>query len=389
MSLFHKRGSWTPEPFVPPYPGAPMFGIMGTPSSEQALRLSAVWACVRMISDAVSMMPLEAYTMRAGKRVPLKDAGPLLTKPSADATRSEWVQMLMTSLLLRGNAYGQIVQRGAFGLPTQIELANPDVVRLNVDASGRLNYTFAGHQLPFEDVFHIRGMRIPGSLMGLSPIEYAAKTLNLSASAQEFGYGFFQDGAHPSGILTTDQPVSQENATILKERFKAGQKGRDTAVLGAGVKYQQIQVSPDESQFLQTQMATVSDIARIFGVPSEMIGGTGPGGMTYSNVTQRYLDFLTLSVQRWLNRLEDAITPLVPGAKHVLFDTSVLLRMTPSDKWGVNVMRINTGAVTINELRAIDGLEPVAWGNEPYLPGMHNTSAGKAIEVDPALGEPT
>ena len=347
----------------------------GNTGADAALHLSAVWACVRLVSDAVAMMPLEAFTIRNGERVTIPP-NRLLERPSPDASLTEWVQMAMTSMLLRGNAYGFISERDQLGYATQIEPLHPDQVRVKVNSdSGHLDYTVAAQPVDRDDIVHIRGMRMPGMPLGLSPIEYSARTLATEAAAEAFGAGFFEDGAHPSAVLTTDQQVKKEAAAAIKERFKASIEGRDVAVLGAGVKYNAIQVSPEESQFLETQKFGTSQIARIFGVPAEMIGGTGGGSMTYSNVTQRSLDFLTYAVQPWLTRIEDAIYPLIPGARHVRFNTSALVRMTATDRWSVNKTRLSNGAATINEIRAEEGQPPVEWGNEPYLPAFVSAAA--------------
>ncbi len=376
MSLFTSKRADFPLPPVPAYPGQSLFGGSGPQTVDSAMRISAVWACVRMLSDAVSMMPLEAFGVdKDGARRPIKP-GPLLTKPSSDATLPEWVQMLLTSLLLRGNAYGVHVERDGNGFPTQTELLHPDQVQVHVDRdTGRLTYTAGGQPLATEDVLHVRGLRLPGVPLGLSPIDYAAKTLATEQAAAAFGRGFFLDGAHPSAVLTTDQQVGQDKAQEVKDRFKAAIKGRDVAVLGAGVKYTAIQVNPEESQFLETQKFSISQIARIFGVPPEMIGGDSGGSMTYSNVTQRSLDFLTYAVQPWLTRIENAIFPLIPGARHVRFNTSALVRMTPIDRWNVAKNRLLLGAATINEVRAEEGQAAVEWGDEPYLPAFSSSSA--------------
>jgi len=357
-------------PPVPAYPGQPLFGAWsgGPMSPDKAMRLTGVWACVRLISESVAMMPLEAFGpgVDGGPPRPLKNPGPLLKSPAAGMTAAEFVQVIVTSMLLRGNFYGMIVARDGYGLPTQIEPLNPDRVAVRVDDEGTVRYRVGKTEIDDpHDILHIRGMRLPGAVVGMSPIEYAARALHTTEAAGRFGANFFDADAHPTAILATKDPVSPESAKVVKERFKAAVQNRDIAVLGLGLEYSQVQVSPEESQFLETQKWGLAEIARVYGVPPEMIGGTAGGGLTYSNVTQRSLDFLTYALQPWLTRLESALTPLIPGARFVRFNTSALVRMTATDRWAVNRIQLETKAATINEVRAEEGRGPVEWGDTP------------------------
>lgn len=352
MSLLgrRERRQWAPEPIVPPFPD--YGGGFGAPSIDRALQVSAVWACVRLLSDSVSMMPLGAYTMQGKVRVPTPSP-PFLLNPSNDATMSEWIYMLLVSLLLRGNGYGRIVRRDSTGYPAQIELMHPDSVSVGSDSeSGGLVYRVKGEVIPREQVFHMRAFRMPGSRLGLSPIQYAARSINTEGAAADFALGFFKDGAHPSSILSADANFTQEQAKTIKDRFVAAVQGREPAVLSGGLKYDQIQVSPEESQFLETQKYGVAQIARIFGVPPEMIAGEAGNSMTYANVEQRGLDFLTYAVQPWLTRLESTLATLLPGQRHLRFDTSVITRTDFQTTMTATAVGIASKQMTVDEARA-------------------------------------
>lgn len=383
MSLFQKRsGGQSPFPIPPvsPFPGMSIFG--GT-STDQAMRITGVWACVRLLAETVSQMPLHAFTMRDGVRVPIPDPV-LVQQPSPSDTMQDWVYQIMVSLLLRGNAYGQITARDHLGYPRAISILSPDVCDVYqnpLDASD-WRYRINGQDVDAFDVFHVAAFRMPGSRKGLSPIAYAARTLATTTAAEAFGQSFFEDGAHPSSILTTEQPVSETTAAAVKERLMSAIHGREPVVLGAGVKWQPVQVTPEESQFLATQEFGLAQIARIFGVPGELIGvGTQGGSITYANVTERALDFLTYAVQPWLTRIESAMFPLLPNQRHVRFDTSTLIRLDPETTWKINAEKLNTAAARINEVRADSDMPPVEWGDEPYLPAIKTTAAGIALQV--------
>jgi len=379
MSLFRRSEArqWMPEPTVPPFPD--YGGGYGTPTIDRALQVSSVWACVRLLADSVSMMPLGAYTVRNDVRVPTPPP-PFLLHPSNDATMSEWVYMLVVSLLLRGNGYGRIVRRDGAGFPVQIELLHPDSVSVTSSPqTGALVYKVDGLEIPTIQMFHMRAFRMPGSRLGLSPIQYAARSINTDAAAAKFGYDFFKDGAHPSAILSADANFTQEQAKTIKDRFLAAIQGREPAVLSGGLKYDQIQVNPDESQFLATQKYGVAQIARIFGVPPELIAGEAGNSMTYANVEQRGIDFLTYSVQPWLTRLESTLATLLPGQRHLRFDTSVLTRTDYLTTMQATAIGIASKQTTPDEARAKRDEPPLteAQKAELALVPLDITAAGK------------
>jgi len=376
--LFSKRdGSPFPEPIIPPFPLA-----YGGTSADNAMRLDAVWACVRLLSDTVAMLPLQALDIRSDTEVPLpsKRWPSLLVEPAPGLTMSDWLRQMMISLLLRGNAYaewtGDVRQGGQL-----IPLA-PDRVRLTVE-NGQKVYRVNGIVKP--NIFHMTGYVMPGDISGMSPIGYHATMIQTQMDIDAFARGYFQDAPHPAAVLTTDKPINQTQAKEIKDRVMSSVPSREPLVLGLGLNMTTLSVSPEESQFLATQQYGVSRIARIFGVPPEMIGGGAQGSsITYANVTQRALDFLTYSVQHWLMRFEQSISNVLPNRQHTRFDTDELIRLAPTDAATVDRWRVGQGIKTINEARAQLGYAPVSWGDEPYLPGMSPAAAGQAVAAEAA-----
>ena len=344
-----------PEPIIPPYPGANMFGGVNVSTRpDTALQVPTVWACVGLLANAVSMLPLETYRRTSG--IPQRVTDPLLvTNPAAGMTQSEWLHMLMVSLLMRGNAYGRVVARNAMGLPVQIEIQNPDHVSVDVDrVTGAVKYAMGTPRVdvPLADVWHVRGMTLPGHKIGLSPISYAAAVIGLDLSGRRFASDFLDGDGIPKAVLETDQSVDQDKARTIKERLIAATRAREPIVLGAGLKYTQIQVRPEESQFLLTQQANVAQIARFFHVPAGMVGGSEGGSMTYTNVEQRSLDFLTYGVSFWLKRIEDSFFPLLPKPQYVRFDMTALLRTDAETQAKVDIQYLAGKVKAPSEIRA-------------------------------------
>ena len=366
--LFGKR-SWIPEPPVPPYPGAPVPGDTGATFArvDQPLAVPTVWACVGLIANTISTFPLETYDPGPGgptapKRVRVTDPKVIL-EPAPQVTQSEWLHMTMVSLLLRGNAYGLVTGRDRnTGLVTGLSMLNPDDVQVKQHRdTGVITYGIGTKARTYsaDDVWHVRGMTIPGSAVGLSPISYAALCLDVDLSARRFSRDFFSGATIPKAIVESDQEINMAQANTIKERVMNAMVGREPVVLGAGLKYVPLTVKPEESQFLLTQHADVSQIARYFGVPPEMVGGEGSKGLTYSNVEQRSLDFLTYCIGPWLKRLEDSIFRLIPGKSFVKFDPASLLRLDAETQAAVHIQEVVSRVRAPSEIRAEKNLPPL------------------------------
>lgn len=382
MTLFQSRsGSLFAEPPVPSYPGQQFGGITSSPAA--AMTNDAVWACVRLLAESVSMMPLHAYTMRDGVRVRATTQPKLLTSPAPDMTTQEWVYMMMVSMLLRGNSFTKKLSFDRNGWPTQVYMLPPDGVTTSVDADGKVHYRIQGGEITPGDMMHVRAFPMPGRVEGLSPIRLAAsRVLSTMQAAAIFGEDFLSAGGHPSSILSVEKPMTADQAKQAKQSFVASVRNREPALLSGGVTWSAVQINPEESQFLETQKYGASQIARIFGVPAEMIGAPADKSMTYANITQRSLDFLVYSVQPWLTRIEAAISAMLPGNQHVRFDSSELVRMDEQTKATVDELRLRTGSKVINEVRAGIDLPPVPWGNEPYLEAFATASAMTQKQAD-------
>ena len=338
--------------------------------SDSALRHTAVWGCIRLIAGTTSTLPVAQIATERGRRVEVTPPSRLLSAPSAVVSPIKWRDMLVTSLLLRGNAYGIITEVDGAGFPVGIELIHPDRVSGRME-NGRKVISWDGtdHDLwPLGDGWHLPAFTVPGNPFGLSVIEYARTTIAGGLAAEAFGTQFFTDGATPSAVLTSDQVVTKDQAAELKARFMSSINGkREPAVLGQGMSYQPISVRPDESQFLDTQRFSNEAIARIFGVPPEMIGAATSGqAITYANVEQRISWFLMFTLTPWLARIEEAMSTLLPSGQSVKFRTGGLLRADIATRYSVyesaaRIGRMTGGQMplTVDEMRALEDLPPL------------------------------
>jgi HK97 family phage portal protein len=330
-------------------------------TTDQALRLTAVWACVRLLADAVSTLPLDVY--RRGDRDPLPELPPLLRTPAAGMSLNEWLYAVMVSLLLRGNAYGIVTDRsGATLLPSQVDLAHPDRLGVTVLADGRVQYRLNGKELDPADVWHVRAYTFPGAVLGLSSVEYARQTIGLGLAAEKFGAQWFGEGSIPSGVLYADRDPGREAVKKLHAEWLAARKDNRKPAVLSGVQFEPISVRPEESQFLGTLDANVNSIARLFGVPPEMIAGTTAGPLAYTSPEMRSLDLLTYTVRGWLVRLENAISALLPSTQFARFNAAGMVRVDLKTRYEAHEIALRAGFLTINEVRALEDRGPLSEG---------------------------
>lgn len=336
---------------------------------DQALRLGAVWRSVNLIADLVAGFPVDAYRKQGRVRVPV-ETPPLLTDPAPETLDLDWRRGVVVSWLLRGNAAGIVAATDRLGYPTVIELAHPDELTIRRER-GRYRYRLAGQDrelYPRGDLWHVPAFTVPGSRIGLSPITYAADSIGLGLAVRQFGAEWFRDGAHPTSVVTTEQEVSQDLARLIKSRIVEATRGnREPAVLGAGLEWKQIQIAPEESQFLETTRANVADVARYFGVPPELIGGESGGSLTYANVEQRGLDLLTYTISAWVLRLEGSLTRLLPRGQFVKCNVDSLLRTSLLDRYRAHQVAIQTGWRSRDEVRALEDEPPIPDDPDPKI----------------------
>ena len=333
---------------------------MSADDPEGALRHSAVWACADLIASCMAMLTPWAYEGDApgyGEAVRLKYQPDFLLQPSADADIYDFTYMGTMSAATKGNLYGQTVARDKkFLLPTQIEMENPGHVHVRRQADGMYEYRFRNEVVKPPVLWHQAMFRFPGSPLGMSPLQYAVKSTRIGLSAQQFGNQYFEDGGHPSGVLTSDtvKMVNQDDAKTLKMRFMQALRGsREPVVLGGGWKYQKVQITPDESMFLDTQKLSDTQICRYMGrVPPELIGAASEGSnITYANVEQRAMHFLTFTMFRWIKKWEMWLGGCLPPGIYVKFDTDALQRVDFLTRWTGMHMAIGSRIMTQAEGR--------------------------------------
>ena len=347
-----------------------------TVNTDSAMRLGAVYACVNLIESLVAPLSWHAFrSMPDGVSVQIPDH-PLLTSPSNEPSLSaaDWRGQVMRSLLLRGNAYGLIKKTGAFGEPTQIQMIHPDYVSVvRLGPLGPFEFRVLGERKDLwqagGDLWHVPAYTVPGTPVGLSPIDYARQQIGLGLASEAYAAKFFGDSAIPSAVLSTDQQLTGEQANVMKQRWNEAIHGnRSVAVLGAGLDFTPITVNPSEAQWAESSKLNATAIARIFGVPPEMIGADGGTTNTYINVESKMAHLLVLTARPWIVRMEHALSALLRTSVNVRANTDELLRTDARTRVDIQTQRLRMGVRSVDEIRAEDNLPPLPNGDgQQYL----------------------
>ncbi len=326
---------------------------------ETSLQSVAVRSTADLIASLVSELPVKARRNDKDLKVP----GNVLD-PGADGSGVEdWLYRVLMSWLLRGNLYGYEAAWDSRGRATSFDLFHPDEITVD-ESSSRPVWSVNGKKVAKQDSFvHVRVNPIPGRLLGLSPVSQHATTIGVSLASSAFGRQWFVDGAHPSGMLTNSlADLDDKQTETVKARFMARFRGtREPIIMGKGWEYKTIQISPEESQFLETQGFSEAQCARIFGPGmAELMGYETGGSMTYANVVDRRQDALVLSINRWIRRAERLLTSLTPRPVEIELERKGLLEATTLQRYQAHALALgNQPWMDVDEVREIEKLHPM------------------------------
>ena len=367
-----------------------LFG--GTPSGnrvteQSAMQMTVVYACVRILSEAIAGLPLHLYhyTETGSKEKAIKHPLYFLLhdEPNPEMTSFVFRETMMTHLLLYGNAYSQIIRNGK-GEVIGLYPLMPNRMTVDRDDKGQIYYQYLVSDsdaptmkegtvnLKKEDVLHIPGLGFDG-LVGYSPIAMAKNAIGLSIATEEYGAKFFANGATPGGIL--EYPGTVKDPDRVRESWNKGFSGRNShkvAILEEGMKYTPISISPNEAQFLETRKFQIDEIARIFRIPPHMVGDLEKS--SFSNIEQQSLEFVKYTLEPWLMRWEQSINRalLSPNEKStyfVKFNVDGLLRGDYQSRMSGYATARQNGWMSANDIRELENLDliPVEEGGNLYL----------------------
>lgn len=347
-----------------------------TVSADSSLRLSAVWACVRLRSQTVASLPLHLRDDTKAHAVEHPLYRLLHASPNADMTASEYWEAIVASLDLWGNAFTLITRRGAEVV--SLEPLNPEKVSVVRKNGGALVYEYkaGGEVTPYseDEILHLKGFTLDG-IMGLSPIQFAAETLGSLMDANQAATREFKNGLKVGGFLKTGaNTLSDDQRNRLRNglsEFGRAENAGKWMVLEAGMEpasAQGIRMNPIDAQLLESRYFGIEEICRAFGVPPQLIGHTNKASSWASSLEQTNMGFLTYSLRPTLVRIEQAIAKklLLPeerGKYRPKFSVEGLLRADSTARAGFYAQMLQNGVFSRNDVRALEDLPPMPGGD--------------------------
>ena len=345
---------------------------------KSAMQIATVYACVRLLAESVAQLPLHLYKctdddgQEKAKGHPLYKI--LYREPNPEMTSFSFWEVMMTHLLLWGNAYAQVVRDGRNGILGLYPLL-PENVEIDRTEKGELYYIYHAYtdEKPGEinkdvnfrrdEILHIPGLGFNG-LVGFSPIAMMKNALGTNIAVEKYGSSFFKNNGQPLGVLV--------HPGVLKDPQKIRDNWMDTyggpnnahkiALLEEGMQYKAISLPPEDSQFLSTREFGVEEICRIFRVPPHMVQDLKRA--TFSNIEHQAIDYVVHTLDPWLVRIEKAIVKdlLVEEEKDDYFpkfNVDGLLRGDYKSRMDGYSVGISTGIISPNEARRKENMPPL------------------------------
>lgn len=352
----------------------------GKPVNERtAMQTTAVYACVRILAEAVASLPLHVYEYQDDGGKKLVHDHPLYyllhDEPNPEMTSFVFRETLMSHLLIWGNAYAQIIRDGA-GRVLGLYPLLPDKMDVQRDEKGNIYYVYSRNsdenpmfkeygniRLKAEDVLHIPGLGFDG-LIGYSPIAMAKNAVGMTLACEEYGASFFANGANPGGVL--EHPGVLKDPSKVRESWNSVYRGVNNAhkiaVLEEGMKYQQIGIPPEEAQFLETRKFQINEIARLYRIPPHMVGDLDKS--SFSNIEQQSLEFVKYTLDPWVIRWEQSLqrSLLLPGEKGKYFiklNVDGLLRGDYQSRMNGYAVGRQNGWFSANDIREMENMNPI------------------------------
>jgi HK97 family phage portal protein len=381
-------------------------GIAVSPTN--ALQASAVYACVKVLSEDVAKLPVRvrrAQDASNGKtswveetRHPLNR---LLRQPNSWQTPFEFWSYIVTSQQLWGNAY-VAVKRDAKGNPRELVPLLPSRTVLLYDQKGAIFYQT---QHPFldggntanwaaEDILHIRNLSFDGGFLGQSTIQCSQEAIGLALATQKHAAKLFQQGTILTGVLQHPSSLSTEAGIRMKDSWDKAYAGSDNAhkvaLLEEGVTFTQIGMNALDAQLLESRRYGVEEIARIFRVPPHKIGSMDKA--TFSNIEQQNIEYVAGSLLGICKRIEgacerDLLFDDERDSYQIRFDFEEMLRGDTLTRYQGYQLSLMNGWLNRNEVRSKENLPPIEGGDE-YRVQANTVDALAPIEINGAAPVP-
>ena len=352
----------------------PAYGSAVKVGSDNALRFTAVWAAIRLLSESVSSLPLNVFTNSNGDKI-VAENNPVYSllkiRPNNYQSKITFLEKVMMDLLTKGNSYIRI-ERNRGAIPTALLPLNADDVNIKF-IDGVLFYETGSNIYDASDILHFKTITKDG-VIGLSPIDQCKNSIGWGMAVEEFGNTFFKNGAKLSGVLQTDRALSETAIGRLKNSFNnvyAQLTGSNsTVVLEEGLTFKPISISAEQAQFLASRTFSIEEVARIFNIPPHMLKDLSKS--SFNNIEMQSQEFVTYTLMPYLTRIEQEMNLKLfrtneIGKTFVEFNVNGLLRGNTKDRSEFYRTMLNIGAMSINEIRNKENMNKIADGDKHFM----------------------
>lgn len=387
-------GGYT-QPLIPSRPAyRGVSGMVVTP--DAAIQMATVYSCVRLLSDSVSSLPWDAFVKRDRARIDYGiaygDTPGWVKKPNREMTKLEFIEQVVVSMQLHGNAYALTV-RDDYGDVTEVYILHPDDVtilrpQLGADLVYRVRAPGLTGSKPYlelgpDDILHIPMFRLPGSLYGLSPIGAARTTIGAAIAAETSAAAYYGNSAVAGGSIEAPGPMTLEQVKELNDGWNINHQGPHqygkVGILTNGAQFKPITINASDAQLLETRKFDVEMIARLYRVPIALLGHPVAGAMSFASVEAQNMFLVQHSLRPILERLEQAFSQLLPEDDgFIKFNLDALLRGTTTERYEAYSKGQASGFISLNDILIDEDKPPIGPEGDKYRVPLQN------IDIDDA-----
>jgi HK97 family phage portal protein len=367
----------------------PTQGNIGSMNAETAMRISAVFACNRVLAETLGVCPIFEYEKKDTGREAVTDTPEyelLHYAPNPDMTPGAFKESGASNINLGGNFYAQKVKNAA-GQTIQLRPITWDRVKSNVDkATGSLRYFIDGNSEPMtrEKILHIPGLSLDG-YTGITPIEFAKNALTVGAYQDQFTRNFYENGVMSSGVFQGPNALSDQAFNRLKKEIKENYAGLKNAgvpmILEEGLQYKEVTMKLSDAQFIESKRFTKEEIASLYRVPLHLIQDLSRS--TNNNIEHQSLEFIMYTMLPWFKRWEENLNLQLLSkedrrkGRYFEFKVDVLLRGDAKTRAEAYAKGRQWGWLSVNDIRRLENMNGIGSAGDIYLTPVNMYEAGK------------
>lgn len=364
-------------------------------TADKVIRLSAVWACVRLLSESVSTLPLKIYERQADGSRKLAQNNPayqiLCRRPNLEMTPSRFMLMIVASVCLRGNAFVEKLYIGS-KLVSLVPLLPQNMVVKRLD-SGKLQYTYTDNgvqrNIPVDRMMHIRGFGLDG-VCGMMPTMAGVDVFGAAMAVDEAAAKIFENGLQSTGFLSSKTALNDGQRERLRkalQNFIGSKNAGKLMVLENELTYQNVTMNPEAAQLLESRSFSIEEICRWFRVPPFMVGHTTKQSSWASSLEGMNMLFLTHTLRPLLVNIEQEISRCLLNSDEDLFaEFSVegLLRADSAGRAAYYTSALQNGWMSRNDVRRLENMPPIE-GGDIYTVQLNLTQLKNLENSNPAV----